>query len=358
MEPQAHSEMRIHPEFSYNGVQLSEADWHAFIKSRWIESPEWERSFLEFMDHWMDDKDVVEVQTSGTSGQPSKWKVSKAAMIASARLTANYFNCKERTSALLCLPGSFIAGKMMLVRAMSMGWKLTAIKPVSTPFESLNTPFDFAAFTPMQLSSLKDEEVQLLSRFGAVIIGGAAVSETLRQHLSSQCCNLFETYGMSETLSHIAVRRITKEETPFQAFNGIHLQIDEFGRLLISAPHIKHDLIQTNDVVELIGPDSFLYRGRYDRMINSGGVKLYAEVIERKLQGLLNFPYTIAAAEDEILGQKVVLYMESKGPVNSEELYQSLALLLDRYEVPKEIIIVEKLERTESGKIKIIKQKK
>lgn len=350
--------MNIHPEFAYNGVQLSEEKWRAFIESRLNELPEWEQHLFEFMAIWLGEDDKVEVQTSGSSGQPSTWKVSKSAMIASAQLTANYFNCKEGTSALLCLPGNFIAGKMMLVRAMTIGWKLTSMKPSAMPLESIREPYDFAAFTPMQLASLKGEEVQLLSRFGAVIIGGAAVSKPLRQHLSSLCSNLFETYGMAETLSHIAVRRITKEEIPFQALNGIHLKVDAFGRLLIGAPHIQSDFIQTNDVVDLIGQDSFFYLGRFDRMINSGGVKLYAEVIERKLQGVLNVPYTIAAAADDILGQKVVLYMESKDPENSKGLYRSLALCLDRYEVPKEIRIVEKLERTESGKIKIIKQKK
>ncbi len=349
--------MKIHPEFAYNGVQLSEENWSAFIQNRLNDSQEWERHFLEFMALWIDDDDCVEVQTSGSSGMPSKWKVPKSAMIASAQLTANYFNCKEGTSALLCLPGSFIAGKMMLVRAMTLGWKLTALKPSATPFETLREPFDFAAFTPMQLASLKYEDIQLLARFGAVIIGGAAIPELVRLKLANACSNLFETYGMAETLSHIAVRRLSTEEIPFHTFDGIQLKVDSSGRLQIGAPHIQQEFIQTNDIVELIGPSAFFYKGRFDRMINSGGIKLQAEVIEQKLQAHLDVPFTIASIGDEVLGQKVVLYVESRVPVNRKELFRTMALHLDRYEVPKEIRVVEKLERTESGKIKIIKSK-
>jgi O-succinylbenzoic acid--CoA ligase len=348
--------MKIHPEFAYNGIQLSEENWREFIESRLNKSSEWEQQLFEFMLIWLGEDDRVEVQTSGSSGQPSTWKVSKSAMISSAQLTANYFNCKEGTSALLCLPGSFIAGKMMLVRAMTMGWKLTTMKPSAMPFEFIREPYDFAAFTPMQLASLQDMAVQLLSRFGAVIIGGAAVPETLRKQLARRCSNLYETYGMAETLSHIAVRRLAMEEIPFQTFQGIQIKVDSNGRLQIAAPHVQQEFIQTNDIVELIGPNSFYYKGRIDRMINSGGIKLFAEVIEQKLQGCLNVPFTIASMGDDVLGQKVVLCIESNVPVNREELLRKTALYLDRYEVPKEIIVFEKLERTESGKIKIIKQ--
>ena len=347
--------MKIHPEFAYNGVQMPEQQWGAYITERIMSAPEWERALLEFMAQWLDEKESIEVQTSGSSGQPTKWKAQKLSMLASATLTANYFKCKSGTTAFLCLPGNFIAGKMMLVRAMAFGWKLTAVRPSSTPLEGLNKPFDFGAFTPMQLATLKPEEIQLLARFGVVIIGGAAISASLRRRLSDECKNLYETYGMAETLSHVAVRKLTAEETPFQALEGIKFNVDGNGRLQIEAPFLQRECIQTNDVVELMGPSSFLYQGRFDRMINSGGVKLFAEVIERKLQSVLKVPFAISSVHDDILGQKVVLFMESPVDLNKDELHQTMMLHLDRYEVPKEIRFVEKLERTESGKIKIIK---
>jgi O-succinylbenzoic acid--CoA ligase len=334
---------------------MPEQHWGVYIVERMMSAPEWERVFLEFMAQWLDDNESIEVQTSGSSGQPTKWKVQKSAMLASATLTVNYFNCKSGTTAFLSLPGNFIAGKMMLVRAMAFGWKLTAVKPSSSPFEGLQIPFDFAAFTPMQLALLKHEEIHLLARFGVVIIGGAAISPSLRRRLSDECKNLYETYGMAETLSHVAVRKLTSEETPFQGLEGITFNVDGNDRLQINAPHIRLDFIQTNDVVELTGPRAFFYKGRYDRMINSGGVKLFAEVIERKLQSLLNVPFSISSVHDDVLGQKVVLYMESHDFIDQQELYRTLILHLDRFEVPKEIRLVDKLERTESGKIKIIK---
>ncbi len=133
MESKADSEMKIHPEFAYNGVQITEQHWGAYIAERMNSAPEWERAFLDFMAQWLDEKENIEVQTSGSSGQPTKWKAQKSSMLASATMTANYFNCKSGTTAFLCLPGNFIAGKMMLVRAMAFGWRLTAVRPSSTP---------------------------------------------------------------------------------------------------------------------------------------------------------------------------------------------------------------------------------
>ena len=355
MESQTDSEMRIHPFFSYNGFQGSEADWTSFISLGIEQAPEWEQPFLLFIREWLNDNTELEVQTSGSTGAAKAWKVPKLAMVNSATLTANYFNCKEETTALLCLPGNFIAGKMMLVRAMTFGWSLKVIKPSTTPLAEIEEPFDFAAFTPMQVASLNDRMLGLLSRFGVGILGGAAVSEMLRKRLSEFCNNLYETYGMAETLSHIAVRKITLEETPFHALDGIVLSVDEVGRLRIHAPHIQADVIQTNDVVELFGKSSFFYKGRYDRMINSGGVKLFAEVIERKLESMIHVPFAIGAVHDEMLGQRVVLYLEANSNIDKERLRDSMKLTLDRFEVPKEIRFLDKLERTESGKIKIIR---
>ena len=347
--------MKIHPKFTYNGVQVQEQLWSSFISERMQEAPEWEQLFLSFIHSWLNEHEQIDISSSGSTGTPKLWKIQKLAMVASATLTANYFDSKEGTKALLCLPGNFIAGKMMLVRAMTFGWSLTAIKPTSTPFAEIDEPFDFAAFTPMQVANLSKDQLQLLARFGVVILGGAAVSVSLRNLLSEHCDNLYETYGMAETLSHIAVRKITSEETPFHALDGICLSADAVGRLQIQAPHIQLDVIQTNDVVELYSSSTFLFKGRYDRMINSGGVKLFAERIERKLESILHVPFAIGAVHDSLLGQKVVLYLEAGSSIDLEELSVSMKQKLDRFEVPKEIRFLEKLERTESGKIKIIK---
>ena len=311
---------------------------------------------MDFMLEWLNDEETIAIQTSGSTGTPTSMRVRKSAMEASARLTGDYFLCKEGTTAMLALPGSFIAGKMMLVRAMVLGWSISTIKPSSRPFEEISIPFDFAAFTPMQVALLSDEQIHLLSTFKTVILGGAAVSDELRTQLAAHCSNVYETYGMAETLSHVAVRKLQTRETPFGALTGISFSTDAENRLQIHASHLSDSAIQTQDVVELVSDTSFYYRGRFDRVINSGGVKLFAEVIERKLGAVITEPFQVTSLPDAVLGQRVVIYIESKSPIDAEGLKLKMAKLLDRYEVPKEIRVVEEFERTHSGKIKQISQ--
>jgi XTP/dITP diphosphohydrolase len=278
-------------------------------------------------------------------------------MEASASMTANFFRCHSGTSALLALPAGYIAGKMMLVRAMTKGWSLTSIMPNAQPLSMVNQPFDFAAFTPMQLATLNNEQLKMLSQFGSVIVGGAAVPDALRERLASYCDNVFETYGMAETLSHIAVRKLSSERIPFVALEGVQLSVDAEQRLQISAPHIHPEILQTQDVVQLLSPSEFYYKGRHDRVINSGGIKLFAEVIEKKLEPFLDRPYHVNSLPDNILGRRLVLYIESESPIDEMKLMERMSTALERYEVPKQIIVVRTLERTSSGKIKQIKEK-
>jgi len=346
--------MNIHPSFSYNGVSIQANSGSKLIAEIRVSSPEWEYPYLDFMLEWLSEEDSIEILTSGSTGVPTMWRVRKEAMEASARLTGDYFHCQEGTTAILALPGTFIAGKMMLVRAMVLGWSLTSIKPTTRPFEELSKSFDFAAFTPMQVAQLTASQVNLLSTFKTVLLGGAAVSDELRELLAASCNNVYETYGMAETLSHVAVRKVQRDEAPFHALQGISFSVDEELRLQIDAPHLSDSILKTQDVVELTSATTFYYRGRYDRVINSGGVKLFAEVIERKLGAIIAEPFQVTAHPDALLGQRVVLYIESKSLLDESDLRIKMAAILDRYEVPKEIRIVEEFERTHSGKIKQI----
>ena len=208
----------------------------------------------------------------------------------------------------------------------------------------------------MQVAQLSGQQMNLLSTFKTVILGGAAVSEELRTQLAALCNNVYETYGMAETLSHVAVRKLQLGETPFTALPGISFTIDAESRLQIHAPHLSMAVLQTQDVVELFSETSFYYRGRYDRVINSGGVKLFAEVIERKLGALIAEPFQVTSLPDAVLGQRVVLYIESKSPIDTDALRVKMTAMLDRYEIPKDIRVVSEFERTHSGKIKLIGQ--
>ncbi len=344
--------MNVHGSFTYNDIALSCEQWRLRLTEMMQTADAWEKSHFQFMMQWLDEEETIVVQTSGSSGTPKMISIPKAAMQASACMTGQYLRCFENTRALLVLPSSFIAGKMMLVRAMELGWQLTAYEPVAAPLEKISESFDFAAFTPMQLARLTENQFALLSRFGTVIVGGAAIPDGIRQSIAGCNGNLLETYGMAETLSHIAMRPISLNDEPFTTLPGVTVETDAAGRLRIRAPHISNEIIETQDVVELNSETSFYYRGRYDRVINSGGVKLFAEVIERKLSMLLDAPYYIAALTDETLGQRIVLYIESENEMAVGELKEKMKWVLDKYEVPKEIIVVTSIERTQTGKIK------
>jgi O-succinylbenzoic acid--CoA ligase len=348
--------MTLHPRFTYNGYTFQSESLKDGLKELRSSAAAWEQQHLDFIADWITDDAFISVQTSGSSGTPSIWNASKEAMRASALRTGEFFDCYEGSSALLVLPSSFIAGKMMLVRAMTLGWNLTAIEPKAEPARNLSESYDFAAFTPMQLASASHEDLEKLSKFGAVILGGAAVSSELRSKLALVSGNFYETYGMAETLSHIALRKMEVGEKPFVALNGVYFTTDDRGCLEIDASYLAEEKIQTNDVVELINNTSFYYRGRLDRMINSGGIKLFAEVIERKLAGLIDVPYAISSESDAVLGEKVVLYIEGELGASEQHLQTAMANVLERYEVPKSIYVVEQLERTESGKLKIIRK--
>jgi o-succinylbenzoate---CoA ligase len=348
--------MKLHPDFSYNGHSLDAREWLLRLPEFIAAAAPWEQLHYAFIAEWLSDDDTIEVQSSGTTGEPVKQRVSKSAMKRSAEMTALYFNCRAGTNALLALPSSFIAGKMMLVRALTQGWRLAAIEPYSSPLSLLSEPFDFAAFTPMQLATLSESELALLNRFGVVIIGGAAVPDALRKRLNETNGNYYETYGMAETLSHVAVRKIDSNETPFQGLNGVTFTVDDENRLQIRAEHVSHDILQTQDVVELVSPASFYFKGRHDRMINSGGVKVYAEALERKLASIIPVPFVVSSQPDDLLGQRVVLFIEDEQIVDLDALMTRMKEVLTRYEVPKEIIRVHQLERTHSGKIKTIQK--
>lgn len=348
--------MMLHPDFSYNGHSLSGEEGVLFLRQLESFSEPWEREHARFMRQWLSDEKHIEVQTSGSTGEPKTWPVAKEIFTASAGITGQHFACLAGTRALLCLPSSFIAGKMMLVRAMTLGWKLDAVAPSSHPLNAVHEPYDFAAFTPMQLADLSERELRRFAAIRTVIVGGAAVSAALRRQLTARGNEVFETYGMAETLSHVAVRPFAEQEVPFEALPGVRFRSDEESRLIIVAKHLGEMEVFTQDVVELTDHRHFYYRGRFDNVINSGGIKLFPETIERKLQGVVTMPFYISSEEDAKLGQRVVLHLENSEPVLEQELIARCKEVLDAYEVPKTVRTTPHFERTESGKIKRIKR--
>lgn len=335
-----------------NGELISVED----IRKNRIVMPESgiERAVLVFLKEWFDDSPLITVHTSGSTGVPKSMQVEKDRMQASAGFTCKYLGLSASSCALLCLPVSYIAGKMMLVRALVCGFRLDTTEVNGYPLAENNNSYDFVAMIPLQVYNSINDEVQK-KRFESirnVIVGGAAIDQELEERLRSFNNAVYSTYGMTETLSHIAMRRVSGiHASPYYTpLDEVKLSLSDKGTLVISAPRVCPDVLVTNDCVEFNESGAFRVIGRADNVINSGGVKLHIEQIESKIASLFTRSFVITSAPDIKLGEQVVLlYEEAFEPA---VLSESLTRLLARYEIPKQCFQIEHLPLTESGKIK------
>lgn len=313
----------------------------------------WRNTIFHFLQNWFDDSDFILAFTSGSTGQPKEIRLNKQSMLNSARMTNQFFELTAQSTALLCLPASYIAGKMMLVRALVGGFNLMTVEPTSNPFEYLEPEIDFTAITPYQL--FHSAESLSRKRVKKVIVGGSPVTCQLEKLAESIPAALYETYGMTETCSHIALRRFNGIEKSdcFSILDGVTIRQDERECLTIQAPHLLDTEIQTNDMVELIGTQSFRWLGRVDSTINSGGVKVHPEQVEKKLEGLIPSSYFVSSLPDELLGRKVVLVIESENyqPESELKLIDRMKQLLDKFELPKQILYLSGFVYSQSNKI-------
>jgi O-succinylbenzoic acid--CoA ligase len=304
-------------------------------------SIEWEESIQNFLNQWYSDSKFIEAKTSGSTGNPKPILLPKSAMKMSAEMTGKFFGLKKGDSALLCLPVGFIAGKMMVVRAIEIGLKLYCVQPKSK-LDLLDFPkIDFVPMTPMQV----ENSLESLPTIKTLLIGGAALSDSLRSILLKYDTACYESYGMTETITHIGLKKIT--ETNFQVLAGIEIYTDERGCLVIQTPYFPEEVV-TNDLVEIINSQEFKWLGRIDNVINSGGIKLIPEKIEQKLKPFLNPDFIISSLPDEILGEKLILIVEG----NSIPEIDYSQTDLNKYEIPKAIFVLNEFPRTEAEKLK------
>jgi O-succinylbenzoic acid--CoA ligase len=331
----------VHNQFKLNGFHLDKEDLcrvaYSFIK----EGEEFEKPVGNFLLDWFDSKSYVEMETSGTTGAPKRISVSKQAMVDSALATGDFFDLQPGNKALQCLPVKYVAGKMMLVRAMILGLDLEFVAPSSHPLENNEFNFDFVAMVPLQAQNSLAE----LKKIKKLIVGGAAVSKTLEKQLMKLSTEVYETYGMTETISHIAARKLGKKA--FIVLPNITISYDDRNCLVIHAPRITSEVILTNDIVELVNENQFVFLGRIDNIINSGGIKLIPEQIEEKLAHKINQRFFIASKLDNELGEKVLLVIEGEKQDIDYTLYEGL----DKYEKPKELLFISKFKETANGKI-------
>lgn len=318
----------------------------------------WQNAIYHFLKNWFDETETITVYTSGSTGKPKEIRLSKAAMRNSARMTNAFFALNSTTTALLCLPASYIAGKMMLVRALVGNYNLLTVTPAANPFENLSQPIDFTAITPYQLLN-STKEIKILENkkieIGKIIVGGAKISSEIEASLQSFKTTFYESYGMTETCSHIALRAVNGQTKSayFSILNGVSIRKNESNCLCIKAPHLLEDEITTNDIVEIRNKTEFKWLGRLDNVINTGGVKISPETVEQKLEKLISKPFFITSTPDKVLGNKVILVLESD-PLNPQaetKLRAEINLTLDKYERPKDILYIPKFIYSESNKL-------
>ena len=331
----------VHSHFKINGYHLTREDLcriaYSFIK----EGADFEQAVGDFVLDWFDDKSYIDMYTSGTTGEPKTIRIQKEAMVQSAIATGNFFELEPGNRVLHCLPAKFVAGKMMFVRAFVLGLDIDFVAPSSNPLEYNDEKYDFAAMVPLQAKNSIDK----LTNIKKLIIGGVKVHKSLEDELIKLPIAIYETYGMTETITHIAAKKIGAEA--FTTFPNVTVSVNANQCMEILAKNIRDEKIVTNDIVEIISDTEFVWLGRHDNLINSGGIKILPEQVESKLSALIPRRYFVNGEPDDILGQKVVLYVEGENMNFDSSVFD----VLNKYEKPKEIVFISKFKETATGKI-------
>lgn len=336
---------------------------------------DYEQHVLQFARQWLSGQETFTVHTSGSTGKPKAIQLTRAQMIMSAELTGQAVGLQPGDRALVCVSVAFIAGMMMLVRGFELGLHLTIIDPVSRPLASFapDVRFDFTAMVPLQLQETihsAQHEVAILHGMKAILIGGAPVSMALEHQAQQVTAPIYHTYGMTETVSHIALKRLNgpQRSDHFVSFDGVRLGLDERGCLTITSALTRGETLQTNDLVELYPDGSFVWQGRIDNVINSGGVKVQIEKVEHALEAWLVHYHEGVYAQRRFfvgplahprLGQAVVAVIEESScrdretvaPEFETTMRNALQQSLTRYEVPQHVYVVPRLLETHTGKV-------
>ena len=320
-------------------------------------------SIEEFLEEWNNPSPYVHVKTSGSTGEPKPMLVEKRRMLASARITCDFLGLRSGDTALLCMSLDYIAGKMMVVRSLERGLKLTTVEPSGHPLSTSNLPHStfhiphstfhiphFTAMVPLQVYNTLQvpEERERLKQIRHLIIGGGAIDDSLAAELRDFPNNVWSTYGMTETLSHIALRRLNGPEASewYTPFPSVHLSLSDEGCLIIDAPEVCPEPLITNDIAEL-STRQFRILGRKDNVICSGGLKIQAEELERQLRPHMSAPFVISKRADEKFGEVVVLITEGS-PSDARIICERI---LPKYHQPKAYLHLDQIPLTETGKI-------
>ena len=321
--------------------------------------PEFAQEAFTFCKDWLDGKDSFVQATSGSTGTPKIQEITRQQMEASAKATETFFGTNSEFKLLCCLNPAYIAGKIMLVRALVWDCEVTLVEPSADPMASEDGHFDFVAMVPLQVETSLSSRSSLekLKSIQTLLIGGAPLSDSLQMSLHQEGIAAWQTFGMTETVSHIALAKIGEGELVYQCLPDVHIGLTEEGTLWVQSPMSGHAKLATLDRIELRSKNSFVWLGRADFVINSGGIKLFPEQLEKKISAWMferysGMPYFFYGEVDERLGQRLVLFVEGEqSEVTLEVLEEELKKFLGKFEIPKQIYLLPRFKYTPSGKI-------
>jgi len=348
----------IKDKIQINGQHFKPKDIHEKLKDQTL--PDWEKGIYEFILNWFDESDFILQQTSGSTGTPKEIKLKKSAMISSANKTIHFFNLNDNDTAWLCLPIDYIAGKMMVVRALLGRLNLIISEPEGAPKLPAQT-IDFTAMVPLQVQKLLESKTSFLP-IHKLIIGGAASNNSLLENIQQLPTEVYATYGMTETCSHIALQRLNgpTPDKQFKILDGISISQNDENCLVIHSPELSDKPIETTDLVELVSPSEFKILGRIDNIINTGGLKISPEKLESEISKIIGKECLIVSQNDPLLGQKMVLVLEGKPDNNlSKKILAQIKSIIGKHRSPKTVYLIDKFPRNNALKIdrkKVIKQ--
>ena len=322
-----------------------------------------QQNIVIFCRNWLTNAAGFEVKTSGSTGIPKTIFITRQQALASVALTQCALGLQQGWQSLVCLDTDTIAGKMMLIRSLEIGMYIHIVKPSNNPFKDLNksTPIDFLALVPLQLSQiLQDGNLHELNKTKVILVGGAPIGASLEKEIQSITASVYSSYGMTETVSHIALRLLNtaNKQTNYQKFPAIEIEKDTRNCLCIKGIVTNNQWIKTNDVVELLADGYFKILGRIDNVINSGGVKIQLEEIEKIIaaafteKSIVN-RFFLAALPHPTLASQLILVIEGMewNTTDQTEILRYLHAQCPKYKAPKYIFFVPQFIETKSQKI-------
>lgn len=331
------------------GELFSSSDFRGDATPSFASKSEFYQELFIFLKDWFSDSPFLYVKTSGSTGTPKEMQVEKSRMMQSAVLTCSFLKLKKSDKALLCMSLQYIAGKMFTVRALVAGLDLYLVSPCGNPLKNCDIDFDFGAMVPLQVfNSLRnEEEKERLQRVKNLIIGGGAIDADMAKELKTFPHAVFSTYGMTETLSHIALRKLNGEDASdnYYPFDSVNLSLSDENILIIDAPLVSSEVLKTNDICEINADGSFKILGRKDNVINSGGIKIQIEEVERLYAPYITVPYAVSSQADAKFGEALVLVAEGDIELAFLENIEPIHLRAKRF------IKLNKIPMTETSKI-------